>query len=216
MKKFTIFLFSLAMILSLPKSSPALIITFDDLSTPTQGYYYAIPDGYDGLIWNNTFEAVDATHFSNYPAIGLPYYFHAGLVSGTNVSSASASTVDVVSIQSVTGNTFDFDGAYFASVFKSPADLTLTGYNAEGVPVDSGTITITNTTPAFFSANWPDISNLTFTTSDSLLAFTMDNLNLTINVPINKPVPEPATLILLGPGMIVLAVMTRRKLLKNN
>jgi hypothetical protein len=222
MKKFTVLLFCLAMLLVLPKSSPAMVITFDDLPTldpngSPNPYSGKIPFGYGGLNWTN-FSVINTATNAN-----ISKDYAVGCISDSNVAAGSLYEQISSSIKvAVPDTTFVFNSAYFALAtfsFTSPppetfGTLILTGYNASGGVQVSSNIELNNTSNILFTpthpTDWLGLSKLTFSHSGG--AVTIDNL--TINEPINTPVPIPdtATLVLSGLGFVVITAGQRKKL----
>jgi len=151
----------------------ATLITFDDLGTEVYGNT-PIQNGYAGLNWNNFYYVTPGIEFQS-----SGYY--AGMVSAPNVgfngyrhpASFSSSTP------------FTLDSAYLMSAFKSNLWVRVTGYNSDGVPIDTERVMLHDNGSTFVQFDWSDLSSVRFSAHEQY--FGIDNLMLDMN-----PTPEPA------------------------
>ncbi len=170
--------------------SASTVITFDEFS----GTSTVIPNGYFGFNWN-TMYSVDGLQ---YPGSG---YDH-GAVSG--VRTAFNGYVGPTPPMSVTGNPFNFDGAYFTAAWSNGLSVTVEGYRS-GTLKYTSTFTVDTAGPTFEPLNYVDIDALRFRSIGSQGdQFAMDNFTF-------SPVPEPHALILFVNGLVAIAWRRTRR-----
>jgi len=168
------------MAVTLSSGLQAAVLTFDDVSTTTS--YTTIPNGYGGFNWN-----MNVIYKYHHPGSG----YDLGRVSGDY----AAWNYEPSSVSVSTG-AFDFNGAYFASAWDSTLAIELEGWGA-GVKLFSDTITVINTGPTWFGANYLGIDELKITSLGQ--QFVMDNF--TFNNPIGA-VPIPAAAFMFAPALL--------------
>jgi hypothetical protein len=196
MKYFRMFLVAAFFMSLFGAPAGATTITFDNLVVPDEPegtFYGSVPDGYEGLSWDNFYFINGANH----PV--TPNGFMAGTVSPSNVAFKGSS--DAIISASVP---FTFTSGYFTGAWNDRLEVTFTGY-LEGVMVRSPvTYFVDSTEPEFISLNWANIDELVISSAGGIVhgypygaqgtQVVMDNL-------IVSGVPLPAALPLFGAAL---------------
>lgn len=174
----------------------ATALTFDDI--PPQP---SIPNGYGGLNWTN-WGRVDTSTF-------LPSGYGNGVVSGAYVA------YNPFGLQAVVGGSaIDFDGAYLTAAWNDGLNIEVRGYLAGALKYDR-IVTVDTTAPTFFNFDYQDVDLLKFDSfggsqggfNGAGTQFAMDNFTYSDHV----QVPEPATLMLVGAGMLCVSYCCRKR-----
>jgi hypothetical protein len=202
MKKISVLLCGIAMLLLSSVGAEALVMDFEDVPG-TSSDYRKIANGYKEFNWNNFY----ASHKTFRPGSG----HGTGAVSGD--WAAYNGWGNKASI--TRSDEFLFTGAYFTSVFQSSSHiLDINGFR-NGEKLYSESIEINKNLPTLFEPKgWSFIDTLMFESRGGSERFVMDRF--TVDEPF-IPVPAPAAILLLGSGLIALMTQTRsRNMSRNN
>jgi PEP-CTERM motif len=192
------------MILIFLSAASAAVLTFDDL-TPTSSYAN-VPNGYGGLDWTNM------GYLNSGSSIYTGSGYDLGRVSGDYVAFNKGGMTAQIS-----DGSFDFNDAYFTAAWNNGLNIHAQGLLG-GTLVYDVTFQVDYDNPYWLNANFIGIDELVFDSYGGTniglngigTQFAMDNF--TYNE--SAPVPEPATMLLLGAGLIGLAAVNRKKLIE--
>ena len=202
MKKFFLLLCAILLMFGVAGSAGATVLGFDDIA-PTSSFE-PIPNGYGGFSWDNFYYMNQ-----NYPlSKGFPDTgYKNGTVSGDY--SAFNGYGEFASLN-INSGVFDFVGAYLTSAWQDGNSVTVEGYlgGPMGILVDAMTVTVNTDIPTWVDFNFVGIDSLVFSSTEK--QFVLDDFTYNSST----PVPEPATMLLLGAGLLGMGVVGRKKFFK--
>lgn len=182
----------------------AAVITFDDLPATEKD---AIPDGYQGFNWGASHMVnVNYFHKDMLPGTG----FESGVVSGDYAAFNFLATTSIIS-----GEQFDFNGAYLTAAWNDGLNIQVTGF-LNNLALFSQTVVVNTQHAQWFDFDFLGINSLSLrawggTSTDGTLGndfFVMDNF--TINE--STPVSESSSLVLLLLGISAILVGRKTKI----
>lgn len=185
-------------------STQAAVITFDDLPAAELD---AIPDGYNGFTWGDSFLTnVSYVHKDTMPGTG----FETGVVSGDYAAFNFLATTSIIS-----GEQFDFNGAYLTAAWNDGLNIEVTGF-LNNLALFTKTIVVSTQQAQWFDFNFLGINSLSLrawggTSTDGTVGndfFVIDNF--TFNDPTSVPESSSLALLLLGAAGILLGRKTRK------
>lgn len=195
----TVILVAMICILSFnPSIAAEIVLTFEDLPTQFPGY---LPSGYAGLQWDNYYDAPDEFwpywvygSESNRPDYSEPHSGNNYLIDAFGYSGIGFALQNP--------DTSTLSGAWFTQTNTQwTADyLRFNGYDSMGNLIEQSEWLALSLTPRYLEANFEPVSWIRVEHSGYSPGtyFTMDDLAY------NSPVPEPATLLLLAAGGVIL------------
>ena len=201
-KKFLVSLVTGLLVFGLIGMANATVLTFEDTIYAKNGsgpYDLSFGENYGGLNWSYYFGIFHAPEMINYG-------YQNGTVSGEYaLFNAYGATVSVTS-----DDQFDWNGAWFGSVRDNTTSSVRVWGFRDNVRIYEDTISFNWGNPQWFEANWSDVDEVRFIGSwnSNYTRFAMDDF--TFNEA--APVPEPATMLLFGTGLVgLIAARTRKK-----
>ena len=192
MKKLLIVFCCVTVLFVMPMMAGASVLTFDDLHTDEYGPGYGnVPADYGGFTWYWW------GYVNDWPDIKDSL----GVVSPEQVAYNGAGMDTWIARETP----FTFNGAYFTAWYRDDLVINIKGY-FKGSLLHEENVGANTSGPFYASLNWSGIDLLTFAAGGLWEDhFSMDNF--TYN---ETTVPEPASLLLLGLGLMVLAGMRRK------
>ena len=185
-------------------TTQAAVITFDDLPATELD---AIPDGYQGFNWGAS------------PMVNINY-FHKNLLPNTGfengvVSGDYAAFNFLATTSTITGDQFDFKGAYLTAGWNDGLNIEVTGF-LNNLALFTKTVVVNTQQAQWFDFNFLGINSLSLrawggTSIDGTEGndfFIMDNF--TINQPTAVPESSSLILLLLGLGGILVGRKTKK------
>jgi hypothetical protein len=185
-------------------TTQAAVITFDDLPARELD---AIPDGYYGFNWGAS------------PMVNVNY-FHKNLLPNTGfengvVSGDYAAFNFLATTSTITGDQFDFNGAYLTAGWNDGLNIEVTGF-LNNLALFTKTVVVNTQQAQWFDFNFLGINSLSLrawggTSIDGTEGndfFIMDNF--TINEPTAVPESSSLILLLLGLGGVLVGRKTKK------
>lgn len=199
MKKILVFLCAVMLVLGVAGMASATVLDFEDLYTTTS---QPIPDGYHGFNWSS---ATQIGVVNGLLGTGYDYGSVSGDMVAFNYYGYTPSNIDLVG-----SGAFDFNGAWFTSAWYDQ-NVSFKGYSDGTLQYTSSDYAINTTVPMWIGLDWTGIDRLVIDNTNAQWA--MDDFTYNES---GAPIPEPATVLLLGTGLIGLAGIGRKRFRRNS
>lgn len=189
-----------SLLLALAAPAGATVIKFDDLTTPNVSVGTAnwgiVPATYAGYNWSG-FEVIDGVTFQGvYGSLPFPSTPNAAYNGGNGNATVTMSAA----------NPFNLDGAYFSfwpNVGAYAANSVTVSGTLGGNPVGSPVVVNLGSGFNWVPLNLNGVDSVSFSSGQG-------KYWLTDNITTSAAVPEPASMFLLGTGLIALGWIRRR------
>lgn len=177
--------------LGLTSIANATVLTFEDL---TNSEAAPIPAGYGGFNWDSGWYLYNDDIYPNPAHSG-----HYGIVNNFGN--------DPLGLQISSDSSFDFNGAWVSGwSFNSPQVLKAQGFDQFGnLLAETAWLEIAVGVNSYLQADFAGVYRVNFVGGQY---FTIDDFTFNEN---QKPVPEPASIFLIGTGIVGLMGARRRK-----
>jgi uncharacterized repeat protein (TIGR03803 family) len=176
--------------LSVITNAPTSLMTFDDL----KGTGLPVPDGYNGLNWNN-FYYLDGVNFS-----GNPSGYGAGVVSQSNVAYNAYGNPATIS----SAASFSLLSAYLTAAWSSNLHVEVIGYAGDTLKYDN-TYTVSTNAPTFINFNYSTITMVEFISANNS-QIVIDNMTIMTAPAVPQIITQPVDLMVRAGATAVFSV----------
>lgn len=195
---------------TLASTASATILNFENFYDG-HADYGNIPPGYEGFNWGTNTAAGWYTKNIGDIMTLTGSSFASGVIGDVAMYTNFARPISMSRLDNAK---FDFNSVYITSAWNSVSKVAISGWDGAEEKYHSN-LEVLNGSPTLFSFDWAGITGLTLT---PVYGYSQQIIfdNLSINEPIgsSEPVPEPATMLLMGTGIAGLAASQRKRLPK--